>query len=409
MIDAEGLTQEELSTLKSDLVGESAYSARWILGVLKSLTHVPDNGFTDELEDRYILLLEISIEPDVRCFLIDQNFINLAEIFLEYDESPKIIEITIGILVCLCYDKRAFVQLAEKTNTVERIFGFLKCYDSLILIQIFKLVQLIVWQIKNTSNTLWAYHIKKCECLGERIIFILKYSSCGNLLVETISLLHYMSFDSGHWLIEVFKRSSDGLVYGLLECFLEIIKTPEDSYSSDDVKFIVKWLEVFDTIENIPSINLTFAEESKWLDVMIRLLRPYKKCTQFTEEDTDVFQRTVNIIKIWHSSNIKVPKKVMQYLAYVTCNIDNAFNRCSEFDESDELFSILYKVTNEYWLKIIEIFDKDEIIEIMRPLKPWARKYLTKLNSCDEKMEYSKFVKIRDIVIGCALPQGMSS
>lgn len=40
MIDAGDLTQEDLSVLRGDLVGETAHSARWIIGILRSLARV---------------------------------------------------------------------------------------------------------------------------------------------------------------------------------------------------------------------------------------------------------------------------------------------------------------------------------------------------------------------------------
>lgn len=127
--------------------------------------------------------------------------------------------------------------------------------------------------------------------------------------------------ESSQLLIEVFKNSPNTLVPALLECFLEIIKTSEDGCHNR--KFIEKWLGTFEVVKNIPSIDLVFEEESKWVSILIKILKPYKKgAIQFTEQDAEVIQQTLDIIETWHSSKIKVPKKVTLYVAYVTYSID---------------------------------------------------------------------------------------
>ncbi|XP_019699973.1 uncharacterized protein LOC105189750 isoform X2 [Harpegnathos saltator] len=243
MMNSEDLTQEELSILQSDLVGNSAHSARWIIGVMKCLVKVPEDGFSGELEEKYRLLFEISSNTDVKNFLILHNFINLATSLLDYfDEPLNLIEITIGILANLCHDEIVIDLIAEKTNIVEKIFGFLKSYDLWVLIQIIRFLQLVVRRINNNSKTIWYHHIKNCEYLGECIIFILKSSFYNNLLIETISLLYYMAwaeFEATYILVEVFQTSPDTLVPGMLECFLEIIKE-QDVHSFSDLKIMEK-------------------------------------------------------------------------------------------------------------------------------------------------------------------------
>lgn len=135
----------------------------------------------------------------------------------------------------------------------------------------------------------------------------------------------WTEIESSHLLIEVFKRLPDALVLGLQECFLEVIKTPEDNRACHHRKFIGKWLEIFEIVQDIPSINLAFEEESKWMDIIITILKPYKKDTlQFIQQDLQIIQQTVNIIEIWHSSDTKVPKEVIAYMAYITSKIDKS-------------------------------------------------------------------------------------
>lgn len=88
----------------------------------------------------------------------------------------------------------------------------------------------------------------------------------------------------------------------------------------------------------------------------------------------------------------------------LTCLHMLALDRCLEFSEpdTDGLLSGLHTITNEYWLKRIQSSDANEIIEVMRPLRPWARKYLTKLNNYELEMKYSEFLKIKHIVTKCA-------
>lgn len=143
--------------------------------------------------------------------------------------------------------------------------------------------------------------------------------------METLFLLHYMAWTglkSTNLLMEIFKSLSSTLIPGLLECFLEVIKMPEDSYSSADEKFILKWMETFDVAKTIPSINLAFEEESaKWIGFMNRMLKPYKKCDNFSEQNVDFIERTIAIIELWRSET-KIPKEVNQYLAYMTINVN---------------------------------------------------------------------------------------
>lgn len=66
----------------------------------------------------------------------------------------------------------------------------------------------------------------------------------------------------------------------------------------------------------------------------------------------------------------------------------------------------LHKITSDYWLNLVETYDRNEILEIIRPFKPWARKYLIEFNS-SENISQSLFLKIKDIVTSAGPSQDM--
>lgn len=102
---------------------------------------------------------------------------------------------------------------------------------------------------------------------------------------------------------------------------------------------------------------------------------------------TKVHNLTSTVDSLW--------KFLLPNTLILLCLVILALDRCSEFDEpgSNELLSGLHTVTNEYWLKRIKLSDTDEILEIMHPLKPWACKYLTKLDNIEKEVIDSMFVK----------------
>lgn len=63
---------------------------------------------------------------------------------------------------------------------VEMILNLICSDDKETLIQVLRIFQAALWDIKINLQSFWIEKIKECKIIGEAITFILTSSTCGN-------------------------------------------------------------------------------------------------------------------------------------------------------------------------------------------------------------------------------------
>lgn len=83
----------------------------------------------------------------------------------------------------MCSQPDTLSLIANTTELVNDILVHLNSDDTETLIQVLRVLQAALWDIKRDKNSKWQENLTKCEFLGERLIFILQYSANGNCFI----------------------------------------------------------------------------------------------------------------------------------------------------------------------------------------------------------------------------------
>lgn len=154
----------------------------------------------------------------------------------------------------------------------------------------------------------------------------MKFSFTDNLLMIAMNLLETISHISlphkDSFLAKLFKI--DILIHALLESFMQIISTEKFSYSKAEMMFIDHWLRVLVVIIELGSLKFEDVENdesfSKLMDIMYRILKPYKKSDNLfpiRELNANVINETIRILLSFHCCDVDIPSKIDYIIAII--------------------------------------------------------------------------------------------
>ncbi|EGI57194.1 Protein SAAL1, partial [Acromyrmex echinatior] len=310
MIDSQDVSKEELEVLKGDAVGNNLCSSKWILNTLMSLLKVDENGWTEELEDQLCTLWDLSTEAEVVSYLLSQDFLQIAKYLLTICDEPRFTEIVLGIIGNVCCNDEAIDAAGCDQELVKQILSHLESSDSLILIQLIRILQLIAWKIRQNPQSNWVAHLTECEFFGA-IIFILKSSTNDNLLISTMSLLEFIS--QINLLKKLFKIND--LIPALLESFVQVL--PEGKTSLSELTFVQHWLAVLIAVMESGSLTYEDYENDerflKLMDIMYRILKPYNKSYNLypiQQQGANIIYDAMRVLLSFRRCNVNIPTRI---------------------------------------------------------------------------------------------------
>lgn len=102
MLDSKQFDNTELGTMKGDSIGDTVYSAKWIINTLIALSKVQEDGWTEELENDLCILWDMTAEKDIAMYLFENDFLKIVEAALEVSTEPRLTEILLGIIGNMC-------------------------------------------------------------------------------------------------------------------------------------------------------------------------------------------------------------------------------------------------------------------------------------------------------------------
>lgn len=136
------------------------------------------------------------------------------------------------------------------------------------------------------------------------------------------SISHISLPQKNSFLEELFKI--DILVHALLESFVQIISAEKLSYSKAEMMFIEHWLKVLIVIIELGSLKFEDFENdenfSKLMDIMYRILKPYKKSHNLfpiQELNANVINETIRILLSFHCCDVDIPSKIDYIIATI--------------------------------------------------------------------------------------------
>lgn len=181
-------TEDETVPPAGDVIGETAYSERFVLKILLKLANLDtlkDEVKEKSFEDDLCTLWDMTAERDVVLFLQKHNVLNLFHFALPIIDSPRIIEIIIGIIGNMCCHKEVSTALFNMEPFLTILLEYIKTDDSLILIQLLRFINSALFLADDDNISIWMSFF---ESLGysEALYFILKNSSNKELLVTAL-------------------------------------------------------------------------------------------------------------------------------------------------------------------------------------------------------------------------------
>lgn len=407
MLDPDDLSEQELETLRGDAVGNNLCSSKWIISTLMSLCEIHEKGWTEELENQLCILWDLSVEGEVVSHLMSHDFLKIAKNILETYDQPRLIEIILGIIGNVCSSNEAIDTIGNDKDLVTQILSRFTSDDALILIQLLRILQLIAWKIRRNPQSNWVAHFTECEFFGDSIIFMLNSSTNDDLLMAAMNFLESMSHISlphkDSFLKELF--NIDNLVHALLESFVQVISAEKLSYSRAEMMFIEHWLRVLIVIIELGSLKFEDMENdenfSKLMDIMYRILKPYKKSHNLfpiQELNANVINETIRILLSFHCCDVDIPSKIDHIIVTIIFYLKTDSDAGKEELEPEEPITVLSHSLNQYGLRIIGFCTSDYIAEILHQCKHEVREYLVDLVQSDSKVTPEVLEKVKKAV-----------
>ncbi|XP_049871394.1 uncharacterized protein LOC126370538 [Pectinophora gossypiella] len=171
-----------------DVIGDTAYSERFVLKILLKLANkdtLKDEIQEKSFEDDLCTLWDMTAERDVVLFLLKHDVLSLFNFALPDIESPRFIEIIIGIVGNMCCQKEAVATLLKMDSFLTSLLEYMKSDDSLILIQVLRLVSSSLFIASEDDLLIWLTLFKSVD-YSNALYFMLKNSSHKELLVTAL-------------------------------------------------------------------------------------------------------------------------------------------------------------------------------------------------------------------------------
>lgn len=267
--------EQDLERLKGDAIGDTLYSERFVLNTLLQLGKVNKDLEAEEgLERDLCSLWDMTMEPDVVKYLLEQDVLELFAGIIKATNDKRLTEILVGILANMCNNTETREQLEAHDEVIQVLLELASCMDALTLEQLMRLWAVVFVKMREESATKWYGHILKSDQFLESICFILSNAASNTLILQTMGTLNavlakftIMELPEDSELKKtpfekVFIKSF--LVEATIESFTSLVKDESrnvDSYDASEVPESVK--KAKQTFCNIHSILSQYEETSK--------------------------------------------------------------------------------------------------------------------------------------------------
>lgn len=174
--------------VNGDVIGDTVYSERFVLKLLlkfANLDTLKDEVQEKTFEEDLCTLWDMTAERDVVLFLQKHDFLSLLNFAWSVIESPRIVEILIGIIGNMCCQKEAAQALLKMDTFLTLLLEYTKSEDSLIIVQLLRLVNSSLFLADNSLISIWIELFIKIG-YSSALYFILKNSSNKDLIITSL-------------------------------------------------------------------------------------------------------------------------------------------------------------------------------------------------------------------------------
>ncbi|XP_024878127.1 uncharacterized protein LOC112458623, partial [Temnothorax curvispinosus] len=386
-MNSQSVSKRELEAFRGDAVGNDndLHSSKWVNDTLKSLNEIGKNSWTKELEDQLCALWYLTnLKGDVISHLMLYDFPKIAKRVLVISTEPRLIEIILGIIGNVCSsDKAAIDTIGRDRELVTQILSYLKSDNSLILIQLVKILKEMSDQIIKKARSVWVAYFTKCAFFGDCIISILMTSTNDELLTGTMDLV--ASIFIGARLAKKNKLweklfKIDQFIVAMLESFTGIMaretRTMRET-SRFEWKFAYNWLGCLNLIIIDPNhvVEGEICDNGemllKLLEIIYRILEPCNKLHNLypiREASAFLIYNATCILSSIINYNVNVGE-INHILATITFSLRMVSeSRFKEELDPEELVPGLSNYLDKYWSRMSHINRQtdQQIAEIYR-------------------------------------------
>ncbi|XP_035792213.1 uncharacterized protein LOC118466690 [Anopheles albimanus] len=186
--DDETKLQEQLQTLKGDRIGETMYSERFVLSTILKLSQLTDQQLLEddeEFERDLCNLWDMTIEPDVVRFLLQQEAVELFVALAGRSKDYRLMEILIGIVGNMCCVEEMHELLQTQSEILLALCDFLSVDDAPMLVQLMRTLTTL-FDRSDDERYSWFGVMKRADNLTEKLSLILATSTNRALLEHTV-------------------------------------------------------------------------------------------------------------------------------------------------------------------------------------------------------------------------------
>lgn len=190
-----------------------------------------------------VIKLNHSIEKDVVMLLLDHNVLELfASIIQTNEEDKRLTEILVGIIGNMCAVPETRTRLCFSVESVTPLLDLVSCTDSLILVQLMRLLHATLVFENTGDEVCWFNHFKSTENFVENYSNLLYNSMSTTLLVNAYEALN--SICTKFAVIEIQPEGKDCsfselfvqpcLISGVVEAFKVMLPEHHPDQETDD-------------------------------------------------------------------------------------------------------------------------------------------------------------------------------
>ncbi|XP_047494484.1 uncharacterized protein LOC125042709 [Penaeus chinensis] len=287
------LGEAESAVLRGDAIGDTAYTQRWVLNTLLTITKaLPEYLGTDDepaeendkkaeggegdliemkesdgqaeglstttipsksgivelaedVENAACQLWDMTAEKDVVLHLLEFgafDILHLATDIITLSRAPRLTEVVVGVVANICCQAEGCVKVIEHKALLSSCLNLLQSTDDVpTLVECLRLLQLMLWHVthrvkpEDRSKCPLVLALKGQEALKLALIFILKNSLSDTLLSSLMQFLEALMYI---WLPNdqcymAADYTESGLVEGVVEVMRQFLKLSEVSGSQE--------------------------------------------------------------------------------------------------------------------------------------------------------------------------------
>ncbi|CAD6209819.1 GSCOCG00010828001-RA-CDS [Cotesia congregata] len=359
-IEQLNIADNELMVANADNVGDTTYSATWILRRLLTLSKINEEPWSTDLETDFCYLWDMTTEKDIVDFLCQNNFLSVSEFVIDNAPEPRCREIIVGILGNLCSQPTAFTRITNTPTLVTKLLSLMSSDDTETLIQVLRVLQAGSRDMQITITSPWREYLLYSKPLADALTFIFNSSTNSQLLRESLALMHTIATNT-IFFNEIFDINP--LLVGLVETFDQLMPSEQeeeaaedDENESNDQVVIERWLEII--VKILERQSTTRINNYKdIIRVVIKILGKLEEnMIPMDENKASSIYDCVAIANWLKKHRYHVDIKFLCPLTKIMIKLDDEISKQQENDK--EIMVDLLKHLHRYWLGVYGASDE---------------------------------------------------